>query len=251
MPDGICPAKVIVLTLERAKARQARIKSLLDSAGIPFEFFWGVDGQRDPNPIEPFYDEKKRLRVKGAPLSQGQLGCFASHYRIWQKCLQENQNLVILEDDVIFDEGLFKTFLKNIPELPQEAGCVRLFENKTRNHKAFEYAQLKGLRLLRYTKGPMSTMGYYLTPGAAEKFIESLRPVFLSVDIYMDRYWSNKVLCCGVEPGFVYHDHQFESMIGYTEKTQRRAIVVTILRELFTLGERIQRYVYNRKFWLK
>lgn len=61
-------------------------------------------------------------------------------------------------------------------------------------------------------------MGYYLTPGAAEKFIESLRPVFLSVDIYMDRYWSNKVLCCGVEPGFVYHDHQFESMIGYTEK---------------------------------
>lgn len=41
MPDGICPAKVIVLTLERAKARQARIKSLLDSAGIPFEFFWG------------------------------------------------------------------------------------------------------------------------------------------------------------------------------------------------------------------
>ena len=45
MPDGICPAKVIVLTLERAKARQARIKSLLDSAGIPFEFFWGVDGQ--------------------------------------------------------------------------------------------------------------------------------------------------------------------------------------------------------------
>ena len=62
MSDGTCPVKVIVLTLKRAKARQARIKSLLDSAGIPFEFFWGVDGQRDPNPIEPG-DSGRRCHV--------------------------------------------------------------------------------------------------------------------------------------------------------------------------------------------
>ncbi len=240
--------KVIVLTLERAKDRQQRIKALLDEASIPFGFFWGVDGQQGQNPVEILYDEKLRVRVKGAPLSRGQLGCYASHYNIWQMCVKGNHRLVVLEDDATFDTSLFKAFLNSVGELPQEAGCIRLFDNKTRNHKAFQYAQCGKFKLLRYTKGPMSTMGYYLTPGGAERFLAHSQPVFLPVDIYMDRYWSNGVLCCGLEPAFVFNDRHFESMIGYEKKTARRSLLVTLFRESFTLSERLRRYFYNRKF---
>lgn len=240
--------KILVLTLLQAKDRQVRIKTSLNRAGIPFEFFYGVDGRTDENPVEEIYDRNRRLRLKGAPLSPGQLGCYASHFKIWKRCVEMQQPVIVLEDDVTFDESLFSAFLDDIPSLPHEAGCIRLFENKTRNHKAYQHFKFGDFRLLRYTKGPMSTMGYYLTPQAAQKFIRSAAPLFLSVDIYMDRYWANDVLCCGVEPGFVFHDYEFESMIGYEKDVSRRPLTVTILREIFTLTERVRRYLYNRRF---
>lgn len=36
----------------------------------------------------------------------GVRGCFLSHYLLWSKCVEENQNIAIFEDDVIF----YKTF---------------------------------------------------------------------------------------------------------------------------------------------
>lgn len=239
---------VIVVTLPQEKARQARISALLGQAGIPFEFYIGVDGRTDTNPIDEIYDRKLRLRRKGTPLSPGQLGCYASHFNIWRQCLETRQPCVVLEDDVTVNTALFKDFLSTVAELPPEAGCIRLFESKNKDAKRRVYSRHHNFELLRYIEGPKSTMGYYLTPEAARKFLDCAAPVFLNVDIYMDRYWVNDVLCSGLNPGFVFHDDQFDSIIGYEKRTRRRPLMVTIMRELFTLTERVRRYVYNRRF---
>lgn len=237
--------KVLVLTLRQSTDRQARIKNALDDASIEFEFFWGVDGRRDKDPSLSLYDESKRMRTKGQPMTPGQLGCFASHYNIWKRCIDENKKLVVLEDDVVFDAEAIGSFLKTIPSLPSHVECLRLFDNKTRNHKEFKVADIGPFSILRYTKGPMSTMGYFLTPEAAGKFLASANPVFLPVDIYMDRYWVNDVVCMGVSPSFVHHDFEFESMIGYGKKSGSRPLLMRLNRELFTLTERLRRFFYN------
>jgi len=237
--------KVLVLTLRQSVDRQARIKQALDQAGIGFEFFWGVDGRKDQHPLWDFYDERRRLRAKGEPLTPGQLGCFASHFNIWTRCDRENTNFIVLEDDVVFDEAGFKSFLDSLQKLPTHIECLRLFENKTRNHKYCELVKLGGFRVLKYTKGPMSTMGYFLTPRAARKFLASTNPVFLPVDIHMDRYWINHVVCLGIQPAFIFHDHGFKSIIGYDKKVGRRPMSMRLRREIFTLGERLRRFFYN------
>lgn len=239
---------VLVVTLPQAKARQARISALLEQAGIPFEFYIGVNGRTDENPIDEIYDRKLRLRRKGSLLSAGQLGCYASHFNIWKQCLETQRPCIVLEDDVTVDAVLFKDFLNNVTEFPPEAGCIRLFESKNKAAKKRVYSRHHNFELLRYIEGPKSTMGYYLTPEAARKFLDCAAPVFLNVDIYMDRYWINDVLCSGIKPGFVFHDSQFDSIIGYEKRTQRRPLMVTVMREFFTLTERVRRYVYNRKF---
>ncbi|CCF80089.1 putative lipopolysaccharide biosynthesis protein [Helicobacter bizzozeronii CCUG 35545] len=33
-------------------------------------------------------------------MSMGELGCYASHYSLWQKCIQLHEPIAILEDDV-------------------------------------------------------------------------------------------------------------------------------------------------------
>lgn len=237
--------KVIVLTLRQSTDRQMRIKSLLDEAKIPFEFFWGVDGRKDADPLFSLYDETIRLRTKGQPMSPGQLGCFASHYKLWANCVAENKKYIVLEDDALFEKEKFLTFIKNLPLLPSHFECLRLFENKTRNHREYVIAKVGAFEVIRYTKGPMSTMGYYLTPGAAKKFLMSTDPIFLPVDIFMDRYWVNDVVCLGINPAFVFIDSEFESTIGYGKKSGRRPLFVRFNRELFTLTERVRRYFYN------
>lgn len=239
--------KVLVLTLRQSTDRQAHIKGLLDDAGIPFEFFYGVDGRVDADPSLNMYDKRKRLRVKGEEMTPGQLGCFASHFNIWKSCLKENKNYVVLEDDVLFDRDRFLSFIQEIESLPDEVECLRLFQNKTRNHKEYFLAKFGEFEILRYTKGPMSTMGYFLTPGAAQKFISSADPIILPVDIYMDRYWVNNVVCLGVRPAIMTHDSTFESTIGYESRTGPRSLVVRVNRELFALSERIRRYLYNSR----
>lgn len=243
-PDA-SEVKVVVLTLRHATDRQARIKKLLDDAGIEFEFSWGVDGRKEKDPSLNMYSAQRRLRAKGEPLSQGQLGCYAGHYNVWKSCSKENKKFVVLEDDTVFDQAGLLSFLEIVPSLPSHFECLRLFENKTRNHKEFEIAEVGPFKILRYTKGPMSSMGYYLTPAAARKFLDAANPIFLPADIYMDRYWVNDVVCLGVSPAFVFHDYHFESMIGYGPKSGRRPMFIRLNRELFTLSERLRRFFYN------
>jgi len=236
---------VFVLTLKGSVDRQLRIKQALDKADIDFEFFWGVDGRKGPHPLLALYDEPRRMRTKGQPMTPGQLGCFASHFNIWTRCDREDKNCIVLEDDVVFDAVMLKSFIEEIHQLPAHFECLRLFDNKTRNHKSYVLAEFEQVRVLRYTKGPMSTMGYFLTPRAARKFLASSSPVFLPVDIYMDRYWVNGVVCLGIQPAFVFHDYGFESLIGYNKKNGRRSLFTRLNRELFTLSERLRRFFYN------
>lgn len=236
---------VLVLTLRDSVDRQARIKKALDQGGIEFEFFWGVDGRKEHHPLMDCYDAPKRMRTKGQPMAPGQLGCFASHFNIWARSDSENKSFIVLEDDVVFDEIKLKSFLKIAHQLPAHFECLRLFENKTRNHKRYELAEFGQFRVLRFTKGPMSTMGYFITPQAARKLMATTNSVFLPVDIHMDRYWVNDVVCLGLQPAFVFHDYEFESLIGYGSKESGRTILTRLKRELFTLSERLRRFFYN------
>ena len=37
-------------------------------------------------------------------ISQGEVGCFLSHYLLWKKCIDLNEPILILEDDAIITD---------------------------------------------------------------------------------------------------------------------------------------------------
>jgi glycosyl transferase family 25 len=88
--------KVLVLTIPSFTDRIENMKQRLE--GVDYEFFYGAYG-RD---IDVEY-----YRSKGSRLTRGQLGCALSHYRIYEKIVEENlQNVLILEDDCGFHENI-------------------------------------------------------------------------------------------------------------------------------------------------
>ena len=69
-----------------------------------------MDGLRGSHPLFERYDDRLRKRFTRRPVSGGSLGNFASHYLLWQKCVDMDTPVLIMEDDVIitpfFVEGV-------------------------------------------------------------------------------------------------------------------------------------------------
>jgi GR25 family glycosyltransferase involved in LPS biosynthesis len=53
---------------------------------------WGFKGKTRP------YSDIDRKSLWGIP---GEMGCFDSHYRLWQKCIELDKPILIFEDDVV------------------------------------------------------------------------------------------------------------------------------------------------------
>lgn len=240
--------QVIVINLDSAQERWGHIKRQLDSVGVTPERFSAIDGRAINHPLFEMYDEEYRVRRKGTPLSLGQLGCFASHYLVWQRCVELGEPVIVLEDDVTLIESCFREFLQQAPRLGEDIECVRLFRNRVKHCKSISMFELGALSFVKYTKGPMSGMGYYLTPAGAKKFLAGADKWFLAVDMYMDRFWSNKVECIGVSPECITHEHLFDSIIGYDRNKKPRSLAVRFRRELFSLAEISRRFFHNLRF---
>ena len=38
------------------------------------------------------------------PLTKGEVGCFLSHWHLWNKCIEKNEPIIVLEDDAILTD---------------------------------------------------------------------------------------------------------------------------------------------------
>ncbi|MBW0148529.1 glycosyltransferase family 25 protein [Marinobacter arenosus] len=236
-----------MINIDDAKDRWEHISRQLSEMGLVAERFAAINGRKQNHPLFERYDDRLRQKRKGDSLSLGQLGCFASHFLVWKRCLELGEPVIVLEDDVTVVGERFGEFLDVAGKLDDRIECVRLFKNKTKHHKVFPYASYGNLAIVKYTKGPMSAMGYYLTPKGAHKLIANADEWYLAVDMYMDRFWVNNVECFGTVPECIKHDYLFDSMIGYEDKP-KRTLSTRTRRELFSLTENTRRFLHNLKF---
>ncbi|WP_044365138.1 glycosyltransferase family 25 protein, partial [Haemophilus influenzae] len=85
---------IFIINLEKSTDRkaymQAQFEQLFSNNLIQeIHFFDAIYGKSNPNhPLFQRYNENKRLNAKGYPLTLGQLGCYASHYSMWEKCVE-------------------------------------------------------------------------------------------------------------------------------------------------------------------
>lgn len=176
--------------------------------GLQIDFFIAVDGSH-PHPLFSHADRRKRIALKGRDFKPGELGCWASHYLLWQACLVSGAPMIIMEDDITISED-FPKLLSLLPELP---GKLEYFRLHSAELPGREILRIGEFGFYRYWRSPMCTFGYYVTPQAARKFIEHADEWILPVDDYMDLAWLHGVECIGIKPGLVSCTTGFESTI--------------------------------------
>ncbi|EQL66700.1 lipooligosaccharide 5G8 epitope biosynthesis-associated protein (lex2B) [Helicobacter pylori FD703] len=206
-------------TCQNFSLKETHITPLLESLklqGVSYEIFDAIYSKISPTQLHPlilehlhpsfmiedlwaFCKNEKRppcalknffyaLKHCGKRMGFGELGCYASHYSLWQKCIELNEAICILEDDIIVKER-FKESLEFCYQHINELGYIRLMhlEENVAKQKTF----IKGVSQILNFKDGIGTQGYILAPKAAQKLLKySAKEWVMPIDCVMDRhYW--------------------------------------------------------------
>ncbi|TNB55993.1 glycosyltransferase family 25 protein [Campylobacter helveticus] len=177
--------KVFIINLKRStqrkRAMEEQIAKLLNEEKtlrdkLEFIFFEAVDGDGGEE-FAKFHPAWAKY-LNGRKLSPGEKGCFASHYKLWQKCLELNESIFVLEDDVEFTQAFNAQNLEKILKSPYEYVRIHYIKEKSsyalNNHFNITFSNVGGTR------------GYFIKPSAAKKFIKHTRILINPVDDSMD-----------------------------------------------------------------
>ena len=181
----------IVISLKRSIKRRRLISERLLDSKIKFQWFSAVDGKSDKIFNYTKYVSKPAWR--GKALTQGEIGCFASHYEIWKLVVQTNQPRIVLEDDIIWEDD-FLEVVEHLSNYPPKLIFLRLYGTFQRKRKVYrKIGKYIGREIVEYSKGPSGACAYWITPKAANKLISHSRYWRLPVDDYLDSFWTHGV----------------------------------------------------------
>lgn len=209
--------KLYVINLPRSTGRRESMEAQAGALGLSLTFFEAVDGGAS-HPLFAHVHVEKRLARKGRLFRPGELGCWASHYLLWQQCVKSGKPIVVLEDDIILDSR-FPELMREMPLVPSDVGYFRLHAE---DRPSVAWRRFGDFVVHRYWRNPSCAFGYYLTPVAAERFLRHAQEWIVPVDDYMDMAWLHGVECLGLKPGMVSCPNAFDSTIRADGKQKTR-----------------------------
>lgn len=181
--------RVYVINCRRHAGRRAAAQSTLEKAGVRFEFFDGLcaDDARSRKLFDAV-DEQEFLINTGRRVTDGEIGCYASHREVWKRAAELDEPVVILEDDFEL-LGDFNKTLGVVTRLIDRVGFIRL-QTDLRAKKC-RGVDIDEFRLCRITKPPHGLMCYGLSAQVARRFVAATRVLNAPVDIFTKKYWEH------------------------------------------------------------
>jgi glycosyl transferase family 25 len=221
---------IIVINLDRSPDRMARFSSDCAAAGLAFQRFRGVDGLAIPDHLKPYFCDAGGRIV--APLSSGEIGCFASHLGVWRLVVERGiPAALICEDDALLSSDLADTVSELLSALPADWDIVRLCRAPKRAAHTLALMST-GRRLVQYSKIPSGSAGYLVSKAGAAKLLRQ-RKAWAPVDVEISHAWDLGLNVYGVMPPPITQDLK-ASLIGKRVKTSRlRRMMPTPRRLVF------------------
>lgn len=248
----MAPPSIYVISITTADARRSFMQEQFDALNIPFEFFDAVYGAETPNhPLFSKYDDQERLRRRGpgSSLSPAALGCYASHYLLWQRCVQLDQPVIVLEDDTVL-EPAFTTFYHHAKDFASAYGLVWMQPGRRETHRDIPLGNFQGFEVKKFARGPGGTAGYLISPAVAQRMLDYSTTWIYPVDTSMKRFFEHGVEAIGIDPVCVRHSGNLGTYITATGPRVQRTLWQRLRREWFTLSDRRQRWRHNVTFRL-
>jgi glycosyl transferase family 25 len=223
---------IFVINLDRATERLADVSKQFEARRLAFERVPAVDGSLLTAA------EKRRLnppRLIGGEMSDGEIGCFASHLRVFQIIADRRlPRVCVMEDDINMSSRALSWLA---PDAPLPKGCDILkiegiIRPKTTVLPILEYA---GQRIVFSWQVSFGTAAYIMTLDGAHRALRRLAKMGSPIDHALFRYWENGLHIYEVHPFPVRQDLR---AINYIQENR---LAVTKVRTARTRARRLHR----------
>jgi len=140
--------KIYVINMKNDKDRRNSFDQT-NSNYIDYEYFEAIDGNSEK------FNIKDILKPNTIGYKNGDIGCAMSHLCLWNKCIEINEPIIIMEDDV-FVSKYFKIHLNSVLDmLPYNWHILQLNYNcdsilgysNTSYENAYTFLQRKNLMI--------------------------------------------------------------------------------------------------------
>ncbi|CAB3365137.1 Hypothetical predicted protein [Cloeon dipterum] len=242
--------KIFMINLKRRPDRRLKMMQCFNQLGIEAINVEAVDGrQLNESLLEsmgirmlPNYEDPYHKR----PLTMGEIGCFLSHYKVWQKVVEDNLGQVlVLEDDIRF-ENFFRSKLTHLmaelSSLDFSWDLVYVGRKKLQSEDEPPVQTSKNLVWVGYSYW---TLGYLLSQSGARKLLAAqplskLLPVDEYLPIMFDRHpelkWKEHfeprdLVALSAQPLLLYPTH-YTGEPGYVSDTEDSSRIPTAPQSL-------------------
>ena len=187
------------------------------------------------------------MKAFGCDLTPNEIGCYLSHYRLYEKIIGENiQRAVILEDDVEISDD-FPKILHALNGAPDDWEFIRLAGIRARKGK--EVAKLSDkYRVVRLLNTACGAQAYLINLRGAKKLLKYGREITRQLDIMIDRYWENGLRIMAVLPYPASPSDRFDSTIGPGREDvwrQPGKRMIRVRTKMAKLVDGIYKRIYN------
>lgn len=244
--------KICVISLKRSPERRENIKKQLDDLGLDFEFFDAVDGRaQPPHPLFAKYDYFKRLWLtNGRMPSKGEMGCYASHYLIWQECVASGESSLVIEDDS-YVKPVIVELLPHLEEKVEHYGFLRL-EPETSKCKLYSKAKHDGYEIFFMDNNFGGTRSYAIAPQAAQKLLDGSKRWCMPVDNYIGSLYLHGMPSYQVYPTIIptleEHPEEFGTTIQLGEEKKAKWYR-KLSRETYSVYRKLAMKLFNKKYY--
>ena len=217
----------LVINLDRSPDRWASVNAQLAAHGILAQRVPGIDGRRLESAfvrrITPSLSHFSKTEFP-RELSLGEIGCFLSHRKCWERLVESQEEwALIMEDDIIFSKRA-ASYIRSPDWIPEGLGLVQIFLfGRTWKAKVEKerIALPGGDELLRPLKPyPVGCQAYFISRQVAAQALEQTLRLTMPVDEFlfspMSRF-ARRHPVWRLNPAVV-TTAPFETTIGTTER---------------------------------
>ena len=182
--------ELFVVSLADAGDRRAAFSDRARDTALSWRFFDACTQRPDSLMI----DEAAIRRNKGRALTRGEIGCYASHFSIWEEMVARDiAQAIVLEDDTIIDWAYIER-LADTDLAARGFDYLRLYAKRPTFQRVVATDFLQHSRTVVELIGPAyGTQGYAITLAGARAFIDECRVIRRPIDDAMDRSWAHGV----------------------------------------------------------
>ncbi len=212
--------QTLVISLKDSLVRQQTVSRELAKTRLHWKFLDAVDGRKLDLSTVP-YNSKKVKRLLGFELMPSEIGCYLSHMKAWQSCVNTQTITLIFEDDFVINDNLDELLETTFLEVPNW-DIIRLQGLSECDDNLLQ--KIGSYRLARNTSDPLGSTAYIVRPTAALQLLLHSSEIFEPVDHFLEHVEKHGLIVSAIKPYPITVVDMTRETTTITDRPERKSI---------------------------